>query len=69
MNKIKFAKPLINFQEKKEVLKVLNSGIYSQANKCREFEKKFKKFTKAKFASTKLILAQVGCTYFTILWV
>ena len=52
MNKIKFAKPLINFQEKKEVLKVLNSGIYSQANKCREFEKKFKKFTKAKFAST-----------------
>ena len=39
MKKIKFATPLINFREKKEILKVLSSGIYSQASKCRKFEK------------------------------
>ena len=33
-------------------MKVLSSGIYTQANKCRKFEKDFKKFTKAKFTTT-----------------
>jgi len=49
--KIKFATPLISSKEKKEVLKVLDSGIYSQGKKCKQFEKNFKKFTNAKFAS------------------
>lgn len=49
---IKFATPLIDFKEKKEVIKVLNSGIYSQGKQCKKFEEEFKKFTKAKFAST-----------------
>ena len=52
MKKIKFATPLINFREKKEILKVLSSGIYSQASKCRKFEKDFRKLTKAKYTTT-----------------
>ena len=42
---------MISSKEKKEVLKVLDSGIYSQGKKCKQFEKNFKKFTNAKFAS------------------
>lgn len=49
---IRFATPLINFKEKNEVLKVLNSGIYSQGKKCKKFEEDFKKYTKAKFATS-----------------
>ena len=52
MKKIKFATPLINFREKKEILKVLSSGIYTQASKCRKFEQDFQKFTKAKYTTT-----------------
>jgi len=48
--KIQFASPLINFKEKKEVLKVLSSGIYSQGSQCKKFEQNFKRFTNAKFA-------------------
>lgn len=50
-NTIKFATPLIDWKEKKEVMKVLNSGIYSQGKQCKKFEEDFKKYTKAKFAS------------------
>ena len=50
-NSIKFATPLIDSKEKKEVMKVLNSGIYSQGKQCKKFEEDFKKYTKAKFAS------------------
>jgi len=50
--KIQFASPLINFKEKKEVLKVLSSGIYSQGSQCKKFEQNFKRFTNAKFACT-----------------
>ena len=49
---IKFASPLIDSKEKKEVLKILNSGIYSQGVKCKKFEENFKRFTKAKYATT-----------------
>ena len=52
MKKIKFATPLINFREKKEILKVLSSGIFSQASKCRKFEEDFRKLTKAKYTAT-----------------
>ena len=42
--KIKFATPLISSKEKKEVLKVLDSGIYSQGKKCKEsFLNRFQK--------------------------
>mgnify|MGYP001323681136 CR=1 FL=1 len=49
---IKFASPLIDSKEKKEVLKILNSGIYSQGVKCKKFEQNFKRLTKAKYATT-----------------
>lgn len=49
---IPFGKPTINKKEISLVNKVLKSGIYVHGSKSSDFEKKFLKFTRAKFAIT-----------------
>ena len=51
-NKIPFGKPLIDGNEIKSVVDVLKSGIYAHGPISSLFEKKFCRFTKAKYAST-----------------
>lgn len=50
MKKIPFGKPIVSNSEFKSVIKVLKSGKYVHGNKTLQFEKSFKKFTKAKYA-------------------
>ncbi len=51
-NKIPFGRPLIDKREITSVTKVLKSGIYAHGPVSNAFEKKFCKFTKAKFSTT-----------------
>jgi len=48
--KIPFGKPIVGKKEYSAILEVLKSGKYVHGPKSEEFEKKFKKFTKAKYA-------------------
>ena len=66
-NKIPFGKPLINRREIDLVTKVLKSGIYVHGPKSKEFEEKFKKFTKAKNAiSVSSCTAGMHLIYFSL---
>ena len=56
-NYIKFSKPLITNEERKEVDKILKSGWLTTGLKTIDFENKFKKYKKSKYA-----LALNSCT-------
>ena len=65
--KIPFGKPLIDHKEINLVTKVLKSGIYVHGPKSKEFEEKFKKFTKAKNAiSVSSCTAGMHLIYFSL---
>ena len=68
MNKpIPFGKPLIDHKEISLVTKILKSGIYVHGPKTKEFEEKFKKFTKSKNAiSVSSCTAGMHLVYFTL---
>ena len=68
MNKpIPFGKPLIDHKEIGLVTKILKSGIYVHGPKTKEFEEKFKKFTKSKNAiSVSSCTAGMHLVYFTL---
>ena len=57
MKQIPFGKPLISKLEKKEVNKVLSGPILVHGNRILDFEKKFSKFVRSKYA-----LAVSSCT-------
>ena len=65
--KIPFGKPLIDHKEINLVTKVLKSGIYVHGPKSKQFEEKFKKFTKAKNAiSVSSCTAGMHLIYFSL---
>ena len=65
--KIPFGKPMVGKEEYSAVLKVLKSGKYVHGSKSEEFEKKFKKFTKAKYAiSVSSCTAGMHLFYFAL---
>ena len=68
MNKpIPFGKPIIDHKEISLVTKILKSGIYVHGPKTKEFEEKFKKFTKSKNAiSVSSCTAGMHLVYFTL---
>ena len=51
-NKIPFGRPLVDSREIKSITRVLKSGIYAHGPISSLFEKKFCKFTHAKFSTT-----------------
>ena len=51
-NFIPFGKPITDNSELLSIRKVIKSGRYVHGNQTEEFEKKFKKFTNAKYAVT-----------------
>ena len=51
-NSIPFGKPITDNSELLSIRKVIKSGRYVHGNQTEEFEKKFKKFTNAKYAVT-----------------
>lgn len=64
---IPFGKPIINKNEILAVKKVLESKIYVHGSQSLEFEKKFKEFTKAKYAvSVSSCTAGMHLLYFTL---
>lgn len=66
MKKIAFGKPVLGKEEFNNVLKVLKTGIYVHGPKSEEFEKRFKKFTKAKYAiSVSSCTAGMHLAYFS----
>ena len=65
--KIPFGKPIVGKNEYSAALKVLKSGKYVHGPKTDEFEEKFKKFTKSKFAiSVSSCTAGMHLFYFTL---
>ena len=51
-NSIPFGKPLVDKSELLSIKKVIKSGRYVHGKQTDEFEKKFKKFTNARYAVT-----------------
>jgi len=67
LRKIPFGKPLINKKEIKLVTKVLKSGVYVHGSMSKEFEEKFKSFTKSKYAvSVSSCTAGMHLIYFCL---
>ena len=65
--KIPFGKPIVGKNEYLAVLKVLKSGKYVHGPRSKEFEEKFKRFTKAKYAiSVSSCTAGMHLFYFAL---